>query len=153
MREKGKFICFQKRAICILSLCGEGAGLHYSQAFRVTGIGHHEVGLWVQKNRSQRDVLKGKPEERASKGTGGMRNRKVVTLCGREFANLVTYQRKEKITWRTEKCVLCVSGKMANYFVLSLLPSLRNLAARVKQEWSESCYWHIFNFKEDVKTS
>lgn len=52
----------------------------------------------MQKNRSQRDVLKGKPEERASKDTGGMRNRKVVTLCGREFANLVTYQRKEKIT-------------------------------------------------------
>lgn len=49
----------------------------------------------MQKNR---DVLKGKPEERASKDTGGMRNRKVVTLCEREFANLVTYQRKEKIT-------------------------------------------------------
>lgn len=152
MREKGKIICFQTRAICILSLW-EGAGLQYSQAFRVTGIGHHEVGLWVQKNRSQRDVLKGKPEERASKDTGGMRNRKVVTLCEREFANLVTYQRKEKITWRTENVSFVSQGKMANYFVLSLLPSLRNLAARVKQEWSASCHWHIFNFKEDVKTS
>lgn len=44
-------------------------------------------------------------------------------------------------------------GKMASYFVVSLLPSLRNLAARVKQEWSESYHWHIFNVKEDVKTS
>lgn len=52
----------------------------------------------MQKNRRQRDMLKGKPEERASKDTGGMRNRKVVTLCGRGFADLVTYQRKEKIT-------------------------------------------------------
>lgn len=41
-------------------------------------------------------------------------------------------------------------GKTANYFVLSLLPSLRNLAVRVNQEWSETVVTGIFSILRNM---
>lgn len=70
MREPRKIICFWKRAICVLPLCGEDAGLHYSQAFGLQELvptrwvsGCRRVEANGRPGEGNKEEIKGNKEE------------------------------------------------------------------------------------------